>query len=176
MSAAAGRGFRAAIVGGIVLIGAATLLWWAGADQRSADVAPVGGSQPRTTVEPAADYQAFAGRLAGASADVELVVEGLRRLAGALGALEGTPPEVAVDLRVAAEHLLLNPDALGTTEAVRDSLVAAAATLDRQGTGASPLRGLAESIDRETPLAKQQDQLLRYFVLAAERLRSLNGP
>ena len=172
MSAAAGRGVWAAIVGSIVLIGVATVLWRADVGQRSAAVAPVDGSRPRTTADPAADYQAFASRVAGESADVEAVVEGLRRLAGAVGALEGTPPEVAVDLRVAAEHLLLNPEAMGTTEAVRNSLAAAADTLDRPGAGASPLRVLAESIDRDTPLAKQQDQLRRYFVLAAESLRS----
>ena len=131
MSAAAGRGFWAAIVGSIVLIAAATLLWRPDVGQRSAAVAPVDGSRPRTTADPAADYQAFASRVAGESADVEAVVEGLRRLAGAVGALEGTPPEVAVDLRVAAEHLLLNPEAMGTTEAVRNSLAAAADTLDR---------------------------------------------
>jgi hypothetical protein len=174
MIAAVVHRFWPTIAGAAVLIVGATLLWWAGFNRQPAAAAS-GEVSPRAADEPAAAYVEFARGLAAGSPDRDLLVEGLRKLAGAIGARKGTPPEVAVDLRVAAEHVVLNPEAVGTTEAVRASLVAAAAALERDATGASPLRRVAESIDRATPLANQQDQLARFFVLAGEVIDGSDG-
>jgi hypothetical protein len=175
MIAAAVHRFWPTIAGAAVLIGAAILLWWGGFNRQPAAVAPGDASQPRAIADPSADYVTFAGGLADGSADLDALVEGLRKLAAAMGALEGAAPEAAVDLRVAAEHVLLNPDAAGTTEAVRGSLLAAAGALEGSDTDTSPLRTVAESIDRETPLQNQQDRLVRFFILAADTLRSHDG-
>jgi hypothetical protein len=174
MIAAVVHRFWPTIAGAAVLIVGATLLWWAGFNRQPAAAAP-GDAPPFAIDDPAAAYVGFARGLADGPADLDRLVEGLRKLAGAIGAREGTPPQVAVDLRVAAEHVVLNPEAAGTTDAVRASLVAAAAALERDGTGPSPLRTVAESIDRATPLAKQQDQLARFFVLAGRAVDVADG-
>jgi hypothetical protein len=158
------------IVGAMLLVAAAATLWWAGLDQQPAAVGRSTAPQDAAAGDPAADYRAYVSRLDGHSMSIELLVEGLRKLAGALGIVERNGPSVAVDLRVAAEHVLLNPDSPATTEAVRQSLLAAAGALDR-GLAGSPLRPLAETIDGAAPLAQQGDALVRFFVRAAEILR-----
>jgi hypothetical protein len=163
------------IVGALLLTGAATMLWWLGLREESAVVVSGSTSDVRPAEGPVADYLRFASAVDTVPANTGMIVDGLRKLAGALGTL-GAPPGVAVDLRVAAEHVLLNPDAPGTTAAVRDSLVAAADGLTDGGTDAPVLGSLADSIDPRTPVGKQRDVLGRFFVRAAEILRLKANP
>jgi hypothetical protein len=164
--------FWPTIVGALLLIGAGTMLWWLGFNEGSAAV--VSGATPdvRPAGGPVTDYLEFASGVDATPANSEMIVDGLRRLAGALGTLEGAPPGAAVDLRVAAEHILLSPDTPGTTKAVRDSLVAAADILTDGGTDAPRLGSLAASIDPATPVGMQGDVMARFFVRAAEILRA----
>jgi hypothetical protein len=75
--------------------------------------------------------------------DADYVAEGLRGLAGALGALNVGTPELTVDLRVAAEHVLLHPTTEATTPTVSAGLLSVARALDGSGyPGARVLSGV----------------------------------
>jgi hypothetical protein len=171
MTAAWVHRFWPTLLGALLLSGSGTMLWWLGLNEESAAV--VSGATPDSAPAegPITDYLEFAGGVDTIPADTQVIVDGLRKLAGALGTLQVAPPDVAVDLRVAAEHVLLSPDAPGTTEAVRDSLLAAADTLTDGGTDAALVGSLADSIDPGTAVGMQRDVLVRFFVRAAEVLR-----
>jgi hypothetical protein len=113
-----------------------------------------GGEDAASATNPAADFVRFA-ESDFTGEDADYVAEGLRSLAGALGALNAGPPELNVDLRVAAEHVLLNPTSPATTATVRAGLVSAARALDAaQETGPS-VAPLVESIRSDVPLPDQ---------------------
>jgi hypothetical protein len=158
------------------LLAAAVLAFWALGRRGGATGDGTDAERRQASVAAAEDavrtYAAFAERLRAAqpAPGPDAVVEGLRRLAAALDALDVGGEELPVDLRVAAEHVRLNPDALATTELVRDRLVAAATALDRRREGEADLRPAAEAIDPKIPLGRQIDRVMRVLVQAAASL------
>lgn len=144
-------------------------------DETASDAADTAGA----AASPVADYVAFAravGQDAGAGSAEQSIAEGLRRLAGALGALGLVSSDVAIDLRISAEHVVLNPSSTDNVETIRAALIAAAdAIAEREGTAAS-LRAIAETISTSEPLATQQDTLIEYFQTSANALEQMAAP
>ena len=128
---------------------------------------------------PVQDYLSFAGTAGGgqipaSDADPTYIVEGLRKLAGALGTLRLGSPDLQVDLRVAAEHLLLNPASTVTTAVVRDDLIAAAEAIEAEHRNEVNLRFIAESIRQDRPLLDQQDAFREFFRESANAMQGLS--
>ena len=87
--------------------------------------------------------------------DEQFVADALRKLAAALGTLQLADLDVQVSLRVAAEHVLSNPQSPDTTVAVRNTLVSAADAMEAGQPAATGLRKAAESPRRDRPLSDQ---------------------
>jgi hypothetical protein len=98
------------------------------------------------------------------------IAEGLRKLAGALGTLNAGRPDLLVDLRVAAEHFLLNPASTQTAAMIQEALVAAADAIERGGERDPALRGAAESVRPDRPLTEQRAAVLYFFQRAADAI------
>jgi hypothetical protein len=81
-------------------------------------------------------------------------------------------PTLQVDLRVAAEHLLLNPQSPATSAAVRDSLLRAADSVEGGDAKQSALHDVAGSIDPRRPLLEQQATVRTFFREAANAIRA----
>jgi hypothetical protein len=131
------------------------------------------------TISPVQDYLQFAGaagdrQVRDSNADPDNIVEGLRKLAGALGTLNLGSPDLQVNLRVAAEHLLLDSASTGTTAVVRNSLSLAADAIDTERQNEVNLRRLAESIRRDRPLLDQQAAVREFFRESAKAIRRLS--
>jgi hypothetical protein len=126
------------------------------------------------TTTPIQDYLQFAATLGNrpieaSGTNPETVVEGVRTLAGALGTLELGGADLQIDLRVAAEHILLNPAATANTAVLRDALMAAADALEPQH---GNLRRLAESIRPDRPLLEQQMTIREFFRESARAIQT----
>lgn len=162
------------VIAGVLFVAAAMLLWWPGMrDVRTGSAAldPGQVSQPAKAPDPVGEYLAFAdGLTTSAPRGNEVLVEGLRKLAGALGTLDGVEPDVPIDLRIVAEHILLNPESPETTAVVRSSLVTAAESLDRDRGGAAKLRPTVDAIDAQLPLSRQGERMIQIFKGAAARI------
>ena len=128
------------------------------------------------SLSPVEDYLRFAGAAEGTKADVDEqhTAEGLRKLAGALGTLSVGPSTLQVDLRVAAEHVLLNPSFPGTTEIVRDGLVSAAEAIQSAAGGGDSLTRLAESVRPGVPMPDQRATVNEFFVESAKALEQIS--
>ena len=103
--------------------------------------------------------------------DEKFLADALRKLAAALGALNLADLEVQVALRVAAEHVLTNPQPVGTTAAVRNSLMSAADAIETGGNGDGSLRRSAESLRAELPLADQAATIREFLRISGPALR-----
>ena len=130
------------------------------------------------TISPVQDYLQFAGaagdrQVRDSNADPDNLVEGLRKLAGALGTLNLGSPDLQVDLRVAAEHLLLDSASTATTAVVRNSLILAADAIEAEQNEVN-LRRLAESIRRDRPLLDQQAAVREFFRESAKTMQRLS--
>jgi len=130
---------------------------------------------------PVEDYLRFAG--AGDSpmpepdAVPEYIAAGLRKLAGALGALTLGSHDLQVDLRVAAEHLLLNPASTATTTVVRRGLISAAAAMQPSGgSNHVDLRRIAQSIEPDRPLLDQRAAVRDFFRESAMAMQKVSNP
>ena len=128
-----------------------------------------------TTGTPASavdDYTEFAETLGTRpSEDLTAIAEGLRRLAGALAALQLGSPELPIDLRVIAEHVLLSPASPATADAVRTLLIkTAAATGEQQPNDGAALRQAAEAISATAPLTSQQPTVHEFLRRSAHAL------
>jgi trehalose-phosphatase len=142
-----------------------------GGDSGSAERAASGtGGESRSPVD---DYLRFAAEGTKADVDQHAMAEGLRKLAGALGTLSLGDATLQVDLRVAAEHILLNPSSPATAATVRDGLVAAAEAVQSAGDSGDSLTRLAESIRPEVPLVDQRAAVNEFFVAAAKALEPI---
>ena len=131
------------------------------------------------TISPVQDYLQFAGaagdrQVRDSDADPDNIVEGLRKLAGALGTLNLGSPDLQVDLRVAAEHLLLDSASTATTAVVRNSLILAADAIEAERQNEVNLRRLAESIRRDRPLLDQQAAVREFFRESAKTMQRLS--
>ena len=121
---------------------------------------------------PAEDYFLFVdGTNKGAANAQPFIVEGLRKLAGAVGDLNLGTLDVQVSLRVSAEHVLSNPDATATTEAVRNALIQAAEAIEVERKGDGDLRRLAASLLLDRPLARQHQTILEFFQQSADAMQ-----
>lgn len=174
------------VIFAVVLL-AITAIFWAieragrndersrGADEPAAsDVTTASGSE---TNSPLQDYLQFAGTAdtRGADVDQEYMADGLRKLAGALGTLNLGSPDLQVDLRVVAEHVLLNPASTATTEIVRNGLLSAAEAIEpgRQD-GEDALRRLAESVRPDGPLFDQRLTVHEFFQESANAIQRVS--
>jgi hypothetical protein len=99
-----------------------------------------------------------------ATLDDATIAEGLRRLAGALGSSGRAGTDVLVDLRVSAEHVLLNPGAADTTASAVNALTAAEGAM---GAGAVPA---IRQLRRDAPLGEQSPALREVFQQSAKAL------
>jgi len=131
------------------------------------------------TSSPLQDYLQFAGaagdrQMRDSDADPDNIVEGLRKLAGALGTLNLGSPDLQVDLRVAAEHLLLNSTSTATTAVVRNSLISAADAIEAERPNEVNLRRLAESVRRDRPLLDQRAAVREFFRESATAMQRLS--
>ncbi len=115
------------------------------------------------------DFAATARGDAAAPLEAAEVANGLRALAGVVGTLDGSRPDVVTDLRAAAEHVLLNPASLDVAATVRDALVGAAMALDMAQPGASTQEA-AEQLKADAPLTEQAAALRGFFQQAAAAL------
>jgi hypothetical protein len=131
-----------------------------------------GASAAAGVPSPVGEFAQFAATAdeAPSGADAEQLAEGLRKLAGALAALNVGGPELPIDLRVGAEHLLLNPASTEMTVIIRDDLIAAAQAVALATETDAALRGAAESITPDRPLIEQQGAVLQFFRQAADAL------
>lgn len=82
-------------------------------------------------------------------------------------------PDLPIDLRVGAEHLLLNPSSTETAAMIRDDLIAAAGALEPGTDAGRPLRAAAESIRPDRPLTEQRAVVLHFFRRAADALAAV---
>ena len=119
---------------------------------------------------------AFATFAAGIQDDgamsAEDIAEGLRLLAGAGGTLGAIPPELGVDLRVGAEHVLLNPKAADVSATIRTALIGVAESIDA-APGGPAIEASAQSIQADRPLTEQGAALRPYFQQVAKALQAL---
>ena len=157
----------------VVTLAIAAVVFWSAARthrQRELSVAAVDQSQPAALLSPVEGYVQFAATARDSQSDLsdDQMVEGLRKLAGALGTLSLGGPELLVDLRVGAEHILLNPASTETTSMIRDALIAAADAMERGIEADVVLREAAESIRPDRPLIEQQVAVLHFFRQAAD--------
>ena len=164
-----------------LLTAGAIVFWWAASERERGEDAAAAQDvvrEPDTPRDPVQDYVAFAATLANIppAEAAESVAEGLRKLAGALGTLDVVDADVPIDLRIVAEHMFLNPDSPGTTEAVRHNLLSVAEGLARRDGDASELRKVAEAIDARVPLSRQQDRVVEFLVRAADAIQRVSRP
>ena len=103
--------------------------------------------------------------------DEKFLADALRKLAAALGTLNLADVELQVALRVAAEHVLTNPQPVGTTAAVRNSLISAAEAIEAGGNGDGGLRRSAESLRADLPLADQAATIREFLSISGPALR-----
>lgn len=163
-------------IAGLVFVAllAAIGVWWnwrAGTTAADADGAPSATSTPGAA-DPIQEYTQFAATLDATNPGVEQLVEGLRALAAAVGSATGGEATALIDLRIAAEHIQLNPEDPATTANVRSSLIAAADAIADTG-----LRSAAESIDPRSTVAEQRQGIAEALRRAGEALASRSsGP
>lgn len=131
-----------------------------------------------TTVSVVQDYVQYADTLETRTERSRLdptdVAEGLRRLAGALGVLDLGSPELPIDLRVTAEHLLLRPESAAIAATVRAVLIEAAAAIgvERRDVAAS-LHQSAAAVDPNKPIAGQAAAVRQFLRRSADALEPL---
>jgi hypothetical protein len=155
----------AAVAGGVV---------WVQSERQRTDeqaVATTGSAAP-SAPSVVADYIAFAAavQVPPGGGAIEPTAEGLRRLAGALGALGIGDPALHIDVRVAAEHLVLNPRSVDNARLVREHLIKVGADLP-PGPDAERVATVARSLDPATPLPDQAERLAAFFHSSADALR-----
>jgi hypothetical protein len=167
------RWWLASVATVVVLVVA---IWLIAVGDRDRHTTDQPGADPPSTAAAVAveDYARFAAASAPQSgAEALYLAEGLRKLAGALATLNVGGPDLAIDLRVHAEHVLLNPSSVGTTALIRDDLIAAADALGADARAGPSLRPRAESIRTDRPLVEQHATVREFFRSGADVLQRL---
>jgi hypothetical protein len=131
---------------------------------------PTAAAADASPVEGYVEFAATAGNPQSGVSDDQMA-EGLRKLAGALGTLNVGGPDLLIDLRVGAEHILLHPASTQTAAIIREALVAAADAIERGGEPDPALRGAAESVRPDQPLIEQRVAVMDFFGRAADAIR-----
>lgn len=163
------------------LVGLVVALATAGCSRDSASTQEVETSQApgaAPMVEPVQDLATLAETMpADGSVEAEMIANALRRLAGAAGSASAVPPALGVDLRVYAERVLLDPESMEVTAAVRETLirVADAVAETTSSPDAAALQAASTSISAQQPLTTQATDLRRYFQAAAAALAATSG-
>ena len=106
----------------------------------------------------------------------EFIADSMRKLAAALGTLNLGDLDLQVALRVAAEHVVSNPQPVGTSAAVRNALISAAEAIEADGTGGGGLRQSAESVLPDRPLADQAAAIREFLRRSGPALRRVSRP
>jgi hypothetical protein len=157
----------------------ATVFWAvdrSGSSNTRSDRGGTAAAVASEATSPVQEYLQLVGT-AGTAADVDdkFMADGLRTLAGAIGTLNLGTPDLQVDLRVAAEHILLNPASSATTEIVRNCLISAADAIETGGQDESDnnLTRLAESVHPEMPLIDQRATVQMFFQASAEAIKRI---
>jgi hypothetical protein len=158
----------------------ATVFWAvdrSGSSNTRSDRAGTAATVASEATSPVQEYLQLVGTAGTAAADVDdkFMADGLRTLAGAIGTLNLGTPDLQVDLRVAAEHILLNPASSSTTEIVRNCLISAADAIETGGQDESDnnLTRLAESVHPEMPLIDQRATVQMFFQASAEAIKRI---
>jgi hypothetical protein len=160
----------------VVSLATAAVFWIAvGRGEEDDDTAIADVAAGNDTTSPVEEYVQFAGTAgerpqASSPADPEYVIEGLRKLAGALGSLGIGGPDLQVDLRAAAEHVVLNPESTATAAVVRSRLVAAATAIDAERQNETALQPLAESLRADRTILEQETAFRQFFLEASHAL------
>jgi hypothetical protein len=164
------------IIGGLIAV-LATMAWIA-SRKESRDAGAQGFSRTRGVntgdrfaVEALVAFARSGRSSRTTTSDPQFIADGLRALAGALATIGLAPGGLDVDLRVAAEHVLLDPSSLANAKITRDHLVAVADTFGAQGldNGAS-LRRLAEAVTPDQPLPAQTTTIADFLRATADIL------
>lgn len=142
-------------------------------DAGESDTASGDQTAASTTTPLVRDYVEIADAAGEATTvvDEKFLADALRKLAAALGALNLADVELQVALRVAAEHVLTDPQPVGTTAAVRNSLISAAEAIETGGKGDGSLRRSAESLRADVPLADQAAAIRQFLGVSSPALR-----
>jgi hypothetical protein len=160
---------------GIIAVAMLTSVAAFTACQRAGESRPSAGEDHVVNATPllVQDYlqMADAAGVETTAVDEEFLANALRNLAAALGTLGLADLELQVALRVAAEHVLSNPQSADTTAAVRASLISAAGVIEAGGRGDGSVRQSAESLRSDRPLTDQGPALRDFFRKSAPALR-----
>jgi hypothetical protein len=153
-------------------------VFWSGAcvndreEQRTASAGDDNGSPPNapSPVEAYIEFVATVGDPPARLSDDQMA-EGLRKLAGALGTLNAGGPDLLIDLRAGAEHVLLNPASTETAAIIREAMVAAADAIERGSGPDLALRETARSVRPDLPVIEQRAAVLHFFRQAADAIQ-----
>lgn len=154
-------------------------VFWSGAcgnhreEEPTAAAASDAGSPSAARPSPVEEYIQFVATAGDSRSGLsdDQMAEGLRKLAGALGAVNAGGPDLLIDLRAGAEHVLLNPAATETAAIIREAMATAADAIER-GSGPDPaLREAAQSVRPDRPLVEQPVAVLHFFRQAADAIQ-----
>jgi hypothetical protein len=168
-----------------MLLGVAALFWAVaragdnetatlGNDSARADGSTAARDEPRSPVQ---EYLQFATAAEDepTGGDEMYIADGLRKLAGTFGTLNLGDLDLQISLRVAAEHVLLDPASKATTDVVRSALISAADAIDeRHQADSGELRRTAESIRPDEPLVAQLGTVRRFFRESADAIEAVS--
>jgi hypothetical protein len=169
---------RSWITAAVTLVGVAAV-FWSGACANHREEEPTtaagsdAGSPPAARPSPVEAYIQFVASARDSRSGVsdDQLAEGLRKLAGALGTLNAGGPDLLIDLRVGAEHVLLNPAAAETAAIIREAMVTAAEAIERESGPDPALREAAQSVRLDRPLVEQRVTVLHFFQQAADAIQ-----
>ena len=137
----------------------------------AAEAGRAAAGEPLPAKAPVDEFLVFASTPGGRIGDTgpDYIATGLRRLAGALDSLDIGGDELALDLRVAAAHVLLQPASLENAALVRQLAIRTAQALSRGPSGA-PVASRADAISDERSLLQQPPALQDFFAAAGNAL------
>jgi hypothetical protein len=102
------------------------------------------------------------------------VAEGLRRLAGALAVLGLGNGDLPIDLRVTAEHVLLNSNSAVAAPTLRAVLIETADAIGAERRDSAPsLRRSAAAVNPNQPIAGQVTTVQQFLRLSADALEAI---
>ena len=144
-----------------------------GGEQQPAAAAGTDSASPadaRPAVDSFVQFAAAAGDSQPRLSD-EQMADGLRKLAGALAAVNAGTPDLLIDLRIGAEQVMLNPASSETAAIIRDALTAGADAIERRAGPAPAVKEAAQSLRPDQPLIEQQAAVAHFFRRAAEAVQ-----
>jgi hypothetical protein len=161
----------------VVVVLAATTTLWRRASSSLTEMAPTAsepGGPAGAVADPVRDFTDFARTAASPDAEsgAGYVTVGLRTLAGALACLGLDRDDLAVDLRVGAVHVEIQPASLENAALVQ-SLTRRVADQVASATADDSLRVLAQTIAADRPVTDQIPAFEAFFRAVSMRLDAL---